>query len=257
MSVPSCEPLPCELLLPEFGPAPAAGMISCFVQAAATAAARQNMYANRFILTNIHTFFQSFAFTAPIPMVSFSAPVQNHPVFAPGAVFSPSSGAKPPRFCTWRRVPTALRCKTAPFPHLAPRFPRPPVQNHPVFAPGAAFSPSSGAKPPRFCTRPGVFPALRCKTTPFLHPARCFPRPTVQNHPVFAPGPVFSPPSGAKPPPFRTWHRVFPVLRCKTTPFLHPAPRFFPPSGAKPPRFCTWRRVPAAFHRYRAVEVKW
>ena len=140
-------------------------------------------------------------------MVSFSAPVQNHPVFAPGAVFSPSSGAKPPRFCTWRRVPTALRCKTAPFPHLAPRFPRPPVQNHPVFAPGAAFSPSSGAKPPRFCTRPGVFPALRCKTAPFPHLAPRFPRPPVQNHPVFAPGAAF-----------------FPALRCKTTSFLHLAP---------------------------------
>ena len=164
-------------------------------------------------------------------------PVQNHPVFAPGTAFPLSSGAKPPRFCTRPGVFPALRCKTAPFPHLAPRFPRPPVQNHPVLAPGPVFSPPSGAKPPPFRTWHRVFPVLRCKTTPFLHRAPCFPRPPVQNHPVFAPGAVLSPPSGAKPPRFCTWRRAFPALRCKTTPFLHLAPCFPRPPVQNHPVF--------------------
>ena len=78
--------------------------------------------------------------------------VQIHPIFAPGTMFLPSSGANTPPFCTWQHVFAVLRCKYTPFLHLATRFCRPQVQIHPIFAPGNTFTPSSGANTPPFCT---------------------------------------------------------------------------------------------------------
>ena len=95
--------------------------------------------------------------------------VQIHPLFAPGNTFSPPSGANTPHFCTWHHVFAVLRCKYAPFLHLATRFCRPQVQIHPLFAPGNTFLPPSGANTPHFCTWQHVYSVLRCKYAPFLH----------------------------------------------------------------------------------------
>ena len=114
--------------------------------------------------------------------------VQNHPVFAPGPTFSAFPSAKPPCFCTWVYVFGPPKCKTTTFLHLGLRFRPSQVQNHPVFAPDLAFSALPSAKPPSFCTWPGVFGPPKCKTTPFLHLAWRFWPSQVQNHPVFALG---------------------------------------------------------------------